>query len=83
MAVLGLFIWNLSRLVSLQFVLLFINAKLKEYSDWLGDNTTMPSVAGCVKRDLVCRFQYSGVGKNMTGSVDSVSSSPGCACCLQ
>ena len=56
MAVLGLFIWNLSRLVSLQFVLLFINAKLKGYSDWLGDNTTMPSVAGCVKRDLVCRF---------------------------
>ena len=83
MAVLGLFIWNLSRLDSLQFVLLFINAKLKEYSDWLGDNTTMPSAAGWVKHDLVCRFQYSGVGKNMTGSVESVSSSSGCACCLQ
>ena len=55
MAVLGLFIWNLSRLVSLPFVLLFINAKLKEYSDWLGDNTTVPSAAGWVKPDLFCR----------------------------
>ena len=44
-------------------VLLFRNAKLKEYSDWLGDNATMPSAAGCVNLDLVCRSQYSGVGK--------------------
>ena len=40
-----------------------VSAKLKEYSDWLGDNATMPNAAGWVNLDLVCRSQYSGVGE--------------------
>ena len=45
---------RINRLDSLHArVVVLVNAKLKEYSDWLGDNTTVPNAAGWVKSDLV------------------------------
>ena len=50
------FYMRINRLDSLHVcVVVLVNAKLKEYSDWLGDNTTVPSAAGWVKPDLFCR----------------------------
>ena len=55
---------RINRLDSLHVcVVVLVNAKLKEYSDWLGDNTTVPSAAGWAKLDLFRRSQYSGVGE--------------------
>ena len=47
----------------------FGNAKVKEYSDWLGDNVMMPVL--------------DGVLQVRPGSVDLATTSSGGACCLQ